>query len=307
MKLPEQVRQYWLGTAFVVFSAIGFAAKAIFVKLAYQYGVTAMPLLTLRMLFALPFFVLMWWFSPKPVVPPSSHTMSLVVVAGLIGYYASSALDFYGLQYISASLERLILFLYPTFTVLLGVVCMKERLHGKMVLALLVSYMGIATVFLPDLWGSHAGQQAHLWLGTSLVFASTLSYAVYLVLSGRLIQQFGSQRFVATAMLVSAFGVLVHSALVGALTGITSLPLPVYAYAAVMAIFSTVMPSWLLAEGVKRVGASQAALVSTLGPAMTLLMGCVILGEQLQALQWLGGAVVIAGVMWMSQVKRRQL
>lgn len=284
----------------VVLSAFGFAMKAIFVKLAYQYGITAIPLLFLRMLFAFPFFTLMLLLAapaPRPITP---KRYAIVVFAGLLGYYAASLFDFIGLQYISASLERLILFLYPTLTVLLGVFFHKERLSPAVIGGIVSSYVGIALVFVPDL--HH--QQKDLWLGGFFVFASTLCYAIYLTVSGQLVKSLGSARFTALVMLVSCAGVLLHFSLSQPVSLLWHWPLPVYAYAVLMAIASTVLPAWLLAVGMKHMGASRTALVSTLGPVLTLILGWLILDERLNALQWLGGGVVIASVVWVGRAQK---
>ena len=237
-------RQKLTGTFYAIVAAIGFSAKAILVKLAYVESVDAITLLALRMAFALPFFLVV-----AAQVNRDAHALRLtakdrlaVVGLGLIGYYLASYLDFLGLQYISAGLERLILFLYPTMVVIISALVFKHRIGRTGLLALAISYAGIALVFLHDL---HVLQLDAL-TGSVLVFGSALAYAVYLVGAGHTIARIGATRFTAYVMTVACAACLVQFAVTHPLSAL-SLPSRVYGLSIAMAVLSTVMPAFLLA------------------------------------------------------------
>lgn len=276
-------------------ATLGFSAKAIFVKLAYRYQVDAVTLLTLRMVFSLPFFLLLalWSLRNRNQARLSLSDWRAVIVLGLLGYYISSLLDFWGLQYISASLERLVIFLYPTLTVLLTALFLGKALTRRTLIALLISYAGIGLVFMHELLsGVHASV-----LGMSLVFASVVSYAIYLVWSGEVIARVGALRFTAYAMTISCLAVLLHAV---ATTSAAPLhqPSEVYALALGMAIFSTVLPALLLAYAMRYMGADQAALIGSSGPVATIFLANIFLGEALNGWQWIGSALVLGGVLF---------
>jgi len=187
-------RNSLLGVVFALLAAVGFSAKAILVKLAFIEGVDAVTLLALRMAFSVPVFIgVALWLSRSQAEPLNTHDKLLVLGLGLVGYYLSSFLDFLGLQYISAGLERLILFLYPTMTVLLSALLYRRAIGKPVIAAMLLSYAGIALVFLHDM----SAKQGGVLLGASLVFASTLSYSIYLVGAGHAIRRIGTARRIA--------------------------------------------------------------------------------------------------------------
>lgn len=285
----------WWGTIIVLIAATGFSAKAIFVKLAYEYHTNAVTLLTLRMLFSLPFFAIMaWWSASKNegAAALTSKELLLVFLMGLAGYYLASLLDFLGLQYISAGLERLILFLYPTFVVLISALFFHRRIGRNDILALLLSYAGIALVFWHDLSITH---QDKVILGSLLVLGSGISYAIYLVGSGALIHKVGTLRYTAYVSIVSSIAVILQFGLTHPVSELNQ-PMPVYLYSLAMAIFSTVLPVWWMAEGVKRIGASRAAMIGAIGPILTIGMGYIFLNEPITFIQTIGSALVLAGV-----------
>ena len=283
----------WRGVALVVLAATGFSAKAILIKFAYRWPVDAVTLLGLRMALALPFFLIAAWWSTRAAAQRLSPREGLALLGlGLCGYYLASLFDFLGLQYVSASLERLVLFLYPTLVLLL------RRAFGyrpgrREWLALALSYAGIALVVAAEGVGT---QPPGYWLGVALVFASALAYAVYLVGSGPMIGRLGSLRFTALAMLVSTGGVLVHYLLAEGLR-LPQVAAPVWGLALAMALVSTVLPTFLMSAGIRRLGSSRAALVGSIGPALTIAMGAAFLGESILPLQWLGAALVVGGVL----------
>jgi drug/metabolite transporter (DMT)-like permease len=287
----------WIGPLFAVIGTLGFSFKAILIKLAYAWHpVDALTLLALRMLYSAPFFVAMaWWASRRPGNEPLQRRDWIRLAAlGFVGYYLASLLDFMGLAYISAALERLVLFLYPTMVVLLSALLLKKPVARATVFALLLSYGGIVFVFWHDL--RVAGDAGAVATGGALVFGSAFCYAVYLVGAGDLIGRIGSTRFIALAMLASTAFVLAQFALSRPLAAL-DVPGSIHALSLAMAVFSTVLPTWLVAEAIRRIGANGTSLVGSLGPVFTIGMGAVILGEPLHAVQLLGAALVLAGVL----------
>ena len=288
----------WLGPLCAVLGVLGFSFKAILIKLAYAWHpvVDAVTLLTLRMLFAAPFFVAMaWWASRRPgasrLGPRDWRDLSWL---GFIGYYLASLLDFMGLAYITAALERLVLFLYPTMVVLLSALLRGKPVTRRAIAALLLSYSGIAVVFAQDV--GLAGDAGAVWTGGALVFASAFLYALYLVGAGDVIVRIGSLRFIAWAMLASAAFVFVQFALTRDIA-LLRVPSSIYAISLVMAVFSTVLPTWLVAEAIRRIGANTSSLVGSLGPLFTIGLGAAILGEPVHGIQLAGAALVLVGVM----------
>ncbi len=277
-------------------AAACFSAKAVIIKLAYAaHPVDASTLLTLRMLFSAPFFVLMalWSTRKKGVGPLDRKQWGSVLVLGFTGYYLASYLDFLGLRYITAGLERLILFLYPTVVVLLSAWWLKKPIRRHHVFALVLSYGGIALVFTENLgFGGHAHEVA---FGGALVFASGVVYSFYLIGAGETVGSIGAMRFTAYAMLVACAA---SSLQFFAIHPVSDLVLPsrIYGLVLAMAILSTVIPAWLMSEGIRLTGANHAAMVGSIGPVITIFLGYRFLGEPITVMQILGGALVLAGV-----------
>jgi len=285
--------------ALVVFSAVAFSAKAIIIKLAYRHGVDAVTLLALRMAMAAPFFVaIAWWTSRgEGASPLSPADWRAVVFLGIVGYYLASLFDFLGLQYITAALERLVLFLYPTFVVLISAAVYGRRITGRDVAALAVSYAGIALVFANDL----ATRQENVLLGAFWVSLSALAYAIYLIGNGRMVRKMGSVRFASLASVVSCAAVLGHFFVVREPPLLWSQPAPVYWLTLLMAIVSTVLPVILMSVGIRLVGSSHASMLGTVGPVATIFLGFAFLGEPITAIQLAGAALVLVGVVAISR------
>lgn len=284
-----------LGTVCVVLAALGFSVKAVIVKLAYAYPVDAATLLALRMLFSAPFFLVMALWSARGAAAAALTRRDWITVAllGFVGYYLASYLDFLGLQYISAGLERLILFLYPTVVVLLSAWLLKKPVHRRQIAALALSYGGIALVFTEYL--GFGERTSDLVLGGLLVFASGVVYSFYLIGTGEVIGKLGAVRFTAYAMLVACAVALLQFLVAHDISDL-ALPREVYWLSLLMAVVSTVIPAWLMSEGIRRTGASHAALVGSVGPVATLFLGYWILDEPLSMTQLFGAALVLAGV-----------
>ncbi len=298
---PISNRDVFLGVLFALLAAIGFSAKAILVKLAYLDNVDAITLLALRMVFSVPFFIgVALWARQHHAVPLNTHDRLLVLGLGLIGYYCSSFLDFLGLEHISAGLERLILFLYPTMTVILSAILYKRAIGRKVIAAMALSYAGIALVFLHDV-GTKEGS---IVLGASLVFASTLSYSIYLVGTGHAIARIGTMRFTAYAMVVASIASLLQFAVMRPLS-VLALPLRVYELSISMAIFSTVLPVFLLSFAIRRIGSGNASLIGSIGPVSTIYMAYLFLSERVSFLQIAGSLLVLAGVLIISLSSKR--
>lgn len=295
-------RDALFGVVFALLAAIGFSAKAILVKLAYLDSVDAVTLLALRMLFSVPFFIgIALWAKRQHAKPLSRHDRMLVLALGVIGYYLSSFLDFLGLQYISAGLERLILFLYPTMTVILSALIYKRAVGGKVVAAMALCYAGIVLVFLHNAEMKQDG----ILLGASLVFASTLSYSVYLVGAGHAIARIGTTRFTAYAMIVASAASLLQFGVMRPMSAL-DLPLRVYELAIAMAVFSTVLPTFLLSYAIRRIGSGSASLIGSVGPVSTIYMAYVFLNESISLLQVVGSSLVLGGVLIISMATRRE-
>ncbi len=291
----------FVGVIFALLAAVGFSAKAILVKLAYLDRVDAVTLLALRMAFSVPFFIgVALWARRQHAEPLSRHDRVLVVILGLIGYYLSSFLDFLGLQTISAGLERLILFLYPTMTVILSALIYKRAISRTVMAAMVVCYAGIALVFVHDVGTMRGG----LVVGASLVFASTLSYSVYLVGAGHAIARIGAARFTAYAMIVATAASLLQFAATHPVDAL-AVPARVYELALAMAIFSTLLPVFLLSHAIRRIGSGSTSLIGSVGPVSTILMAYVFLQEGLSVSQVAGSALVLAGVIIVGLHSRR--
>ncbi len=288
-----------VGLLCAVLAAVGFSGKAILVKLAYRYGVDAETLLVLRMVFSLPFFLGMAWVgADRAANPLTLRDWGWLCGLGLLGYYLASYLDFLGLHYISAGLERLILFIYPTLVVLLAALWLGQPLTRRTLGALALCYAGLALAVAHDLrW---AGAARDLALGGTLVFGSALSYALYLLGSGKIVSRLGALRITAFASLVACGLAIGQFPLLRPLAALAQ-PEPVYALALAMALFSTVLPMWGVAEAIHRLGPGPVALTGSLGPIVTLLLAWFLLDEAVSGAQLIGSALVITGVTVMAR------
>lgn len=277
-------------------AAAGFSFKAILVKLAYPYGVDTVTLLALRMAFALPVFALVWLREARRDIPGGATRGDWLKIGaiGVVGYYGASYLDFLGLQYITAGLERLILYIYPTLVLLISWFAFGRRIGRHEWVALALSYIGIAAVFAHDL--AQAGDGRLVLAGGGLVFASALTYAIYLIGSGRLLARVGAARFTAHAMLCASAVVLVQFCVMRPLAAL-DLPWQVYGLSAAMAIVSTVLPIFALSAAIRRLGSDRASLIGSVGPVVTIFFGWWLLGESVSAMQLAGAALVLAGVL----------
>ena len=288
----------WRGLALAGAGSIAFSGKAIIVKLAYRYGVDPVTLIMYRMLFALPLFALLAWWAGRG--KPALTRRDLVVVCGLgfSGYYLASFLDFAGLQYVSASLERLILYLNPTLVLLLGVLLFKRRVSAQRLLALAVSYVGVLLVFGHEL--SFSGAQTAL--GAALVFGSAASYAVYLAYSGEEVKRLGALRLTGLASSVACALCLLQFVLLRPLSAAAVAPAVVW-LSVLNATLCTFAPVLLVMMAVERLGASLTAQTGMIGPLSTIMMGVLILGEPFNGWVAAGTALVLVGIWLLARAR----
>jgi len=281
----------WPGLPMALAGAIAFSGKAIIVKLAYRHGVDAVVLLMYRMLFALPLFMLLAWWAGRG--RPALTARDLLTVAGLgfCGYYLASYLDFMGLQFISASLERLILYLTPTIVLLIGWLRHGRRASGRQMLAMAISYAGVLLVFGHEL----ALQRPNVGIGATLVLGSTISYAFYLVFSGEVVQRLGAARLTGLASTVACVLCIGQFLLLRPLDQ-ALVPAPVLWLSLLNAVLCTVAPVLLVMLAIERLGSALTSQIGMVGPISTILMGTVLLGEAFTPWIAAGTAGVLVGV-----------
>jgi drug/metabolite transporter (DMT)-like permease len=282
-----------LATGLLLASAgsIAFSGKAIIVKLAYRHGVDAVTLIMYRMLFALPLFLALAWWASRGKAALTGKDWLGIVGLGFTGYYLASFLDFWGLQYISASLERLILYLNPTLVLVLGWFIYKRRISSLQALAMAVSYCGVLLVF-----GHEAGFQGpNAVLGALLVFGSAISYAIYLVYSGELVKRLGSLRLVGLATSVACGLCLLQFVILRPLSAASVAPEVIW-LSLLNATLCTFAPVLMVMMAIERLGAGLAAQTGMIGPMSTIAMGVLILDEPFNGWIVAGTVLVLAGV-----------
>jgi drug/metabolite transporter (DMT)-like permease len=289
------------GILFALFGAVFFSTKAIFVKLAYrETAVDAVSLLALRMLFSLPFF-LVSAFAASSKSENVKFTPSQwvgVAVVGCLGYYLSSLLDFLGLQYVSAGIERLILFIYPTLVLLISSVVFRVHINIYQWMAIVISYSGLLLAF----WGEATFDSSgpNFVKGSLLIFACSITYAIYIVGSGRLIPIVGAAKFNSYAMTFACIAVVIHFLVVND-NSLLYLDADVYWYSIAMALIGTVIPSYLVSEGIRRIGSGNAAIVGSIGPVSTIIQAFIFLHEPIVALQIFGTVFILSGILMISR------
>lgn len=299
-------RQLQNGSLYAVLAALGFSFKAIFVKLSYAAGpVEAVSLLAMRMGLSLPLFAWLVWASRREANSPlTPFDLLRAALLGLLGYYLSSLFDFYGLQYISAGLERMILFTYPTLVLIFQAIALRERPTARTLLAMGLCYLGLGIAFVHDLGNTGASQQ--VLVGSLWVFASAVTYALFYSGTGMMLKRMGGMRLAGLCGVFSSLMVLGHFLLVADIEQLWQLPTTVWSYAAMMALFSTVLPIYWVALAIQRLGPTQTAAVGNLGPVLTLLASWAILSEAISAYQLAGLALVMLGVARLKPAKKPQ-
>jgi drug/metabolite transporter (DMT)-like permease len=278
--------------------SIAFSAKAIIVKLAYRHGVDAVTLIMYRMLFAMPLFVALAWWAGRGKPALTRRELGVVALLGFSGYYLASFLDFAGLQYISASLERLILYLNPTIVLALSVAVFKQRVRTRQWLALAVSYAGVLLVFGHEVQFSGANT---VW-GAALVFGSALSYAVYLVASGAEVQRLGALRLTGWATSVACVLCITQFVLLRPLATAAVAPQVLW-LSLLNAVLCTFVPVLMVMMAIERIGATLTAQTGMIGPLSTIAMGVLLLGEPFNAWIGAGTLLVLAGVWLLARAR----
>jgi len=290
---------------FLAFAAAGlFSLKAIFIKLAYRYGVDVETFILLRMLLALPFYLAIvallkrggaW----RPVPP---RLLLQTAVLGLFSYYLASFLDLQGLRYINANFERLILYLYPTFVLLMSWLLLRKPPGTRQLLCILGAYAGILLIYWQDsAFGTDTAAPAWVPLsaiawGTLLTAAAALSFAIYVTFSAGAIGRLGSRQFTALAMMAASIAIAVHFTLQGDWARLSQ-PRPVYAYALTVAFACTVVPSLMMSAAIERIGPAATGAVGTSGPVITLIAATLVLGEPFTLYHLVGMTVIIGSLM----------
>ena len=298
MQVPRTT-QMTAGLLMAAAGSIAFSGKAIIVKLAYRHGVDAVTLLMFRMLFALPLFLLMAWWAGRGKGPVAARDWWGILGLGVCGYYLASFLDFWGLEYISASLERLILYLNPTLVLVLGWLLYGRKISHRQGVGMLISYAGVLLVF-----GHEAALDGkNALLGAALVLASAISYALYLSYSGQLVQRLGSLRLAGWATSVACVLCIGQFLLLRPL-GAAEVAEPVLWLSLLNATACTAVPVLLVMMAIERIGSGLTAQTGMIGPMSTLLMGVVILGEPFNV--WIvgGTALVLSGVFWVTRAPK---
>jgi drug/metabolite transporter (DMT)-like permease len=300
------------GILMVMLSAFLFSGKAVLAKLVYhEVEMSVGQLLVIRMFFSLPFYMAMlaWqWHrynQTRPAAVENEHPffpvkyLRATMLLGLLGYYVSSFFDFWGLKFISAGLERVILFSYPTFVVLFGALLFKTKIFRHQIFALLLSYAGIGIAFAADLQ-MNAGPD--VWKGTAFIVGCAITFSLYVLYSGKYIPRVGVGLFTAVAMLSATAAIFLHYVLAGnKFSDLFEFSNHVYFLMLLMAVFTTVVPSFLVRAGVQRIGSANVAIISSIGPIITIAQAWYFLGEPFGWLQVIGTIFVVAGVLLVSR------
>lgn len=284
-----------------IFGVGFFSAKAVMVKLAYQYDIDSISLLLFRMIFALPFYVLI--ATQKTISRPvriRRNDIFLIIILGVIGYYLASYFDFLGLQHITAGQERIILFVYPTIVLILSRVFLKKRINRYQFIAVLITYVGVVITFYPQI--ASASLTGNYLIGAGFVFLSAVTYAAYLVGSQALIPRLGAARFTSYAMIIACISVILHYTLTRDFD-LTGYPSEVYVIGILMAVVSTVIPSYLVSYTIKIIGAPNFSILGSLGPVFTIALAWFVLDETFTIVQVVGAIVVIGGIFVLSKQK----
>jgi len=285
-------RQYILAIVLTLLGAVLFSVKGVFIKFAYEYQVDTVTLLTLRMAIAVPVYLLIGFYSER-LYPQRISRKQLLAIAcfGFLGYYLASYLDMQGLHYISVSLERVILYLYPTFVLILSAIVFRHRIKRREVVALTIAYAGIVLIFVESL----QFDTGDYVLGAALVAMSAFAFAVFMLGSDKHIKLVGSVRFTAYAMSAAGFAAFVHY-LLSARSGLFQQHSEVYFWASVLAMLSTIIPTFFISHGMKILGAKKVSMLGVVGPVSTLIIGVLFLGERINTVQLVGMVTVIVAV-----------
>ncbi len=282
------------GPILAIIAAVCFAGKAVLIRMAYAAApIDATTLVALRMAFSLPFCLLVLW-NQRHQTALTKRDWYTMTWLGFIGYYVASFLDFWGLEYISSALERILLFTYPTLVVLISAALYGKKIRTREIVALMLTIAGTVISFASDM--RLTGSTNALWKGTALVLASALAYAIFLIGSGRNVGRIGSLRFSALAISIASGFVLTQFFLLRPAASLFTLPAKIYGLGIALAWFSTGLPIFLTVEAIRRSGASRVSIAGSIGPIITIWLGYIFLDEPITALQIAGAVLVLGGV-----------
>jgi drug/metabolite transporter (DMT)-like permease len=295
--LPSRTR-YLLGVFILMVANMGFSTKAVIIKLMYQYHVDTFGVIALRMLLSMPVYlaVAVYLARQKDNVPLTKKKLLSIAGLGILSYYISSMLDFLGLQYISAGVERLILFTYPTMVLLISAFFFKKKITPPQYIAMILTYIGVAIAYVAE---KGLGEQKNIVLGASLIFTCAITYSFFVVGTGELVKRFGSIKFTCYAMLAATVPALIQSYIHNGMD-IFHYPNEVYRLSVWMAVVATVFPTFMIVEGIRLVGANNSGIIGFVGPVWTIFLANWLLGEPITLMQSLGTAIVLVGVFLIS-------
>ncbi len=293
------------GVLFSVLGAITFSSKAVLVKMAYQVAdIDSITLLFLRMVIALPFFISIFLLENRRASRRlTAKEVGYILLFSFLGYYFASLCDFIGLQYIPASFERLLLFVYPTMVVIINRIVCKKVITKKQLFAIVLTYIGIFVTFSDQL--DIDGNET-FYFGAALILLSALAYAIFLVSSGNYIPKLGSRRFASLSMSGAAGFTSFHFFIKGGVSGVLSYSSDLYILAFLIAIICTVIPSFLVAEGIRRIGSSNMSVVASIGPVSTIILAVILLEEKVTIYQIIGTVVVMTGIVVLTVLKPKK-
>lgn len=292
----EDSTHQWITFGIIALGSLLFSLKGVFAKLAYGLGSDPLEVLTLRMAFALPIFAIVWVCTEQATDLKANRQrikdLGQLAGLGFLGYYATSLLDFTGLQFVSAALERIILFCYPTIVLLISGAVLKQAVPRILYLASLCTWVGVGLSFFSEMqlavnWGEVA-------VGTLLIFLCASLYAIFIIASGRVMRRMTSLRFTSGAMTFSSVFMLSHFSATRDIKALAQIPSPILGIGVFLAIGCTVVPSFLMSYGLKRAGAARFAIISSIGPVTTIFAGFWVLGEIPGVLQWVGFFITLA-------------
>ena len=293
-------KQYFIGVMLALLGTLFFSTKSIFIKKVYQYGVDPVTLMFLRMLMALPFYFLIYLLNKSRMPSLSIKDFGLICITGLLGYYLASYLDLNGLLYISASFERMILYLFPSFVLVISIVFLKHKINITEIIAFVVCYFGISVIYLQD-FGAGGNDVTY---GMVLVLGSALAFSIFVVLSGQLIGKVGSVQFTSLSMMSASVAVFVHY-FFNTQIDFSNVQREVYYLTFVLAVFCTVLPSYLINMSVKLLGATKVAIMGTISPVFTIALAYFFLQEVSTLMHMFGFALVLLGISIITLAKRK--
>ena len=299
MTQPATRKSFLIGVIVLIFANIGFSSKAVIIKLMYRYHIDTISVLAMRMLFSLPIFIIiaLILFLRKDNVRLTFKEWLSISGLGILSYYISSWLDFTGLQFLSASVERLILFTYPTIVVLISAFFLQKKITNVQKIALLLTYLGVAIAFIAE---KGLGEQKNIWLGSIYVFSCAITYAFYVVGTGELVHRFGSIKFSCYAMIAATMPIIIQCYAANRID-IFHFPKEVYFLSFFLVVIATVIPIFLIVEGIRIVGASNSSIIGFVGPVSTIFLAYIFLNENVSFLQLVGTAIVLVGVWLVSK------